>query len=313
MKVLVTGITGFIGSAVANAMSREGWTVIGQSHHTDDNQFPTTKLSITSQTDWSTLLAGVDLVVHCAAYSPRKGQHTNFAKYNETNTKGTMTLAQQAASIGVKRFIFISSVKVNGETSPNHVPFNQESVASPEDDYGVSKLQAEQELLKLHHATSMDVSIIRPPLVYGPGVSSNFTMMLKLVHKQAPLPFGALSNQRSLVFIDNLVDLIITLCSHPSAAGQTFFVSDDHDVSTTELFRTIGIAMNRKARLLPVPSSLLVGCCQLVGRYNIINKLLRSLQVDIESTKTILGWRPPVTFEEGIAITVQDYLARVKE
>ena len=308
--MLVTGITGFVGSAVAKAMRLKGWQVVGQAYQSDGSDFPTTKLSITSQTDWSSLLSGVDLVIHCAALAPRKGQKISFNDYLETNINGTVALAQQSAAHGVKRFIFISSVKVNGETSSNEEPFTRDSLVAPEDDYGISKYEAERALLELNHSNDLQVTIVRPPLVYGPGVTSNFSAMLALVNKQVPLPFGAIRNRRSLVFIGNLVDLIDTLATHPNVAGKIFFVSDEHDVSTTELFESIGAAMNRKVTLLPVPNALLIGLCLLFRRRNISNKLLRSLQVDISSTKADLGWSPPVTFEQGIVITVRDYLDR---
>ena len=308
--MLVTGITGFVGSAVAKAMRAKGWQVVGQAHQSNESDFPTTKLSITSQTDWSSLLSGVDLVIHCAALAPRKGQKISFDNYLETNTKGTVALAQQSVAYGVKRLIFISSVKVNGETSSNDRPFTRDSLVAPEDDYGISKYEAERALLELNHSSDLQVTIVRSPLVYGPGVTSNFSAMLALVNKQVPLPFGAVRNRRSLVFIGNLVDLIDTLATHPNVAGKIFFVSDDHDVSTTELFERIGAAMDLKVTLLPIPNWLLIGLCLLFRRQNISNKLLRSLKVDISSTKADLEWSPPVSFEQGIAITVRDYLDR---
>lgn len=313
MKVLVTGITGFIGRAVARSMHSAGWTVVGQSYQSDSREFPIEKLPISSKTDWMTLLHDVDLVIHCAACAPRKGVDLNLNDYLETNTKGTQELARQAVVSGVKRFIFISSVKVNGETSQVGHPINLESIAAPEDNYGISKDKAERALLEINRETDMEVIIVRPPLVYGPGVNSNFSTLLKLVAQKVPLPLGAVSNKRSLVFIDNLVDLIVTLATHADVSGKTFFVSDDHDVSTTELLRSIGLAMNTRARLLPIPTPLMIGLCRLMGRNNISDKLLRSLQVNITSTKVDLGWCPPVTFEQGIAITVNDYLARTKQ
>ena len=313
MKVLVTGITGFVGSAVARTMRAAGWNVVGQSYQSDSREFPVEKLPISSQTDWMTLLHDVDLVIHCAACAPRKGVNLNLNDYLEINTKGTIALAQQSAAQGVKRFIFISSVKVNGETSQEGHPINQESIVAPEDDYGISKHKAEQALLEINKVSDMEVTIVRPPLVYGPGVNSNFSTLLKLAAQKIPLPFGSVSNKRSLVFIDNLVDLIVTLTNHADVSGKTFFVSDDHDVSTTELLRTIGLAMNAKVKLLPIPTPLIIGLCRLLGRNNISDKLLRSLQVDITSTKVDLGWHPPVTFEQGIAVTVSEYLARQEQ
>ena len=223
-----------------------------------------------------------------------------LAEYRRVNVEGTLNLARQAADAGVRRFIFISSVKVNGEQTPPGKPFGAEDRPVPEDAYGISKWEAEQGLQQLAAETGMELVVIRPPLVYGPGVKGNFAAMIRLVEKGIPLPLGAIHNQRTLVALDNLVDLIIRCIDHPAAANQVFLAGDGEDLSTTELLRRLGKAMGRPVRLLPVPESLLVLGATLLGKQAVARRLLGSLQVDISKARDLLGWEPPLSVDEGL-------------
>jgi nucleoside-diphosphate-sugar epimerase len=247
-------------------------------------------------------MARVNVVISCAARAHVMNDEAGdpLTAYRNVNTAGTLKLARQAATEGVKRFIYISSVKVNGKSTTDSHRFTTHDTPSPEDAYGVSKHEAEQELKALAAETGMEVVIIRPPLVYGPGVKGNFASMIKLVEKGLPLPLGAIHNKRSMVALDNLVDLIITCIDHPAAANQTFLVSDGHDVSTTELLRGVARAMGKPSRLIPVPAPLLQWGAALIGKQDMARRLLGSLQVDISHTQECLNWNPPLTVEQGL-------------
>lgn len=223
-----------------------------------------------------------------------------LTEFRRVNVEGTLNLARQAAAAGVQRFIFISSIKVNGEETAPGDAFTASDVPAPQDPYGLSKFEAEEGLRSLAQQTGMEVVIIRPPLVYGPSVKGNFASMIKLVQKGLPLPLGAIHNKRSLVGIDNLVDLIIRCIDHPAAANQTFLASDGVDLSTTELLRSVVKAMGKPSRLVPVPASLLQTGAGLLGKKAMAQRLLGSLQVDISKTREVLGWEPPYTVEEGL-------------
>jgi nucleoside-diphosphate-sugar epimerase len=253
-------------------------------------------------TNWSATLAGVEVVIHTAAraHIMRDEAADPLAEYRKVNVEGTLSLARQAANAGVRRFIFISSIKVNGEATADARAFSASDEPAPEDAYGVSKLEAEQGLMRLAAETGMAIVIIRPPLVYGPGVKGNFASMIKLVEKGLPLPLGAIHNKRSLVGIDNLVDLIIRCIDHPAAANQVFLVGDGEDLSTTELLHDVGKAMGKSVRLIPVPAEILQFGATLLGKKAMAQRLLGSLQVDISKTRKILDWKPPYTVEEGL-------------
>jgi nucleoside-diphosphate-sugar epimerase len=223
-----------------------------------------------------------------------------LAEYRRVNVDGTLNLARQAAAAGVKRFIFISSINVNGEQTSPFKPFTADDLVSPNDVTGISKWEAEQGLQQLAAETGMELVIIRPPLVYGPGVKGNFASMIKLVAKGLPLPLGAIHNQRSLVAVDNLVDLIITCIDHPAAANQVFLAGDGQDMSTTELLRGVARAMGKPSRLIPVPASLLMLGATVLGKKAMAQRLLGSLQVDISKARNLLGWEPPVSVDEGL-------------
>ncbi len=259
-------------------------------------------ISIDRQTEWTRILDDVDVVIHLAARGHvMKEQLANpLDAYRETNVDGTLNLARQAAKSGVRRFIFVSSIKVNGEQTLLGKPFAADDIPAPEDAYGISKLEAEQGLLILSKETEMEVVIIRPPLVYGPEVKENFASMMKFVASGVPLPFGAIYNQRSLVAIDNLVSLIITCIDHPAAVNQVFLVSDGEDVSTSDLLRRLAKAAGVSSRLIPIPAGLLNMGLTMLGKKMIAQRLLGSLQVDISKTQEMLGWAPPVSVDEGL-------------
>lgn len=223
-----------------------------------------------------------------------------LADFRLTNVDAALNIARQAAAAGIKRFVFISSVKVNGESTPSEHTFTESDTSNPQDPYGRSKHEAEMGLRDVGAQTGMEIVIIRPPLVYGPGVKANFASLMRAVQRGLPLPLGAIHNQRSLVALDNLVDFIITCISHPLAANQTFLVSDGHDLSTTELVRGLAHAAGVPARLLPVPVWALQAGASLLGKGDAVQRLCGNLQVDISKARSLLGWVPPISVEEGL-------------
>ena len=306
--ILVTGATGFVGNAVVQRLLAEDASRrVVVAVRRDNQQWPERVLSrvtgdLEPSTDWSHALEGVSAVVHCAArvHVMADTAANPLDEFRRVNVQGTLNLARQAAAAGVRRFVFVSSIKVNGEASQSGHPFTADDVPAPLDDYGVSKMEAENGLREIAGQTGMEVVIIRPPLVYGPEVKANFAAMMRWLRRGIPLPLGAIHNQRSLVALDNLVDLIVTCLTHPAAANQTFLVSDGEDVSTTELLRRMGQAMGRPARLIPVPASWLKLAATLVGKPDVAQRLCGSLQVDIEKTRRLLGWTPPLSLDEGL-------------
>jgi nucleoside-diphosphate-sugar epimerase len=264
---------------------------------------------IDGSTNWSSYLGGVDAVVHLAnrAHVMNEQVSDPLSLYRIINTAGTLQLARQAVAAGVKRFIFISSVKVNGELTLPGKPFRADDVSIPLDPYGLSKYEAEVGLKKIAQETGLEVVVIRPPLIYGPGVKANFLKMMRWVERGIPLPLGSIHNQRSFVGIDNLLSFISLCLTHPKAAGQTFLVSDDHDLSTSELLRYIAKSMERSSKLLPVPQSILEGVLNLLGQKGIAGKLCASLQLNIQSTKNILDWNPPYSVEDQMNKTIKAY------
>lgn len=301
-KILITGHTGFIGKALVKALTIDNIVMIGR-RRLDKQLGSFFQKSLDSKESFADCLSEVSVVIHAAARVHVMADTATdpLDEYRAVNTAGTLNLARQAATAGVKRFIFISSIKVNGEGTTTGKPFLYNDTPQPEDPYGISKAEAEVGLMQIATETGMEVVVIRPPLVYGPGVKANFAAMLKLAKKNLPLPLGAIHNKRSLVALDNLVDLIITCIDHPKAANQTFLVSDNSDVSTTELLQMMTRAVGKKPRLIPVPVSWLKLAGKLTGKKAIIDRLCGNLQVDISHTKQTLGWQPPITVEEGIA------------
>ncbi|MDC0966640.1 SDR family oxidoreductase [Alphaproteobacteria bacterium] len=305
MNLLLTGANGFLGSClVKDLQSKPDVNLTAAVRRRVE--MPAAHFvevhGIDASTDWSTNLLNQQVVIHSAAraHIMKDKVVDRLAEYRRVNVDGTLNLARQAAAAGVKRFIFISSIKVNGEQTPLGQSFTADDEQAPKDAYGISKWEAEQGLRQLATETRMEVVIIRPPLVYGPGVKGNFASMIKLVSTGLPLPFGAIQNQRTLVAVDNLVDLIKICIDHPAAANQVFLAGDVKDLSTTELFRGIANAMGKPARLIPVPQSLLKLSAMLLGKRAVAQRLLESLQVDISKAQNLLGWEPPISVEEGL-------------
>ena len=304
MRVLVTGATGFVGRALVNALLGEGIQVVGVGRRQGD--FPNfiyhAVQDVVAHNDWQPILQGCDVVVHLAARVHVMNEHSTdpLAEFRQVNVDGTLRLANEAAKAGVKRFIYMSSVKVNGEHTKSGQPFTEEDAVSPEDAYGLSKLEAEQGLFLIASQTGMEVVIIRPPLVYGDGVKANFASMMGVVKRGIPLPLGAIYNQRSFLYVRNLVSFIRVCMVHPKAANQVFLVSDGHDLSTTELLKRCAQALGVKSRLLPVPQGWLTFCAALVGKSAMTQRLCGNLQLDINKARSLLGWTPPLTVEDGL-------------
>ena len=305
MKVLVTGANGFVGREVLQRLNVMGGLQAVGSVRRAAGLTGTTIVEVgdlTSQTDWSFTLAGADAVVHLAArvHVMHDTATDSLTAFRAVNVDGTLNLARQAAVAGVKRMVFISTVKVNGESTWPGRAFTEVDAPNPQDAYGQSKHEAEQGLRELSAETGTEVVIIRPPLVYGPGVKANFATLMRAVQRGWPLPLGAVHNQRSLVALDNLVDFIVTCMTHPQAANQTFLVSDGHDLSTTELVRGMAQASGVPSRLLPVPVWALQAGATLLGKGDAVQRLCGNLQVDISKARSLLGWVPPVSGEEGL-------------
>ncbi|MBC3337737.1 SDR family oxidoreductase [Pseudomonas proteolytica] len=258
---------------------------------------------------------GVDVVVHLASrvHVMNDTEVDPLAAFRQVNVGHTLALARSAASAGARRFVFVSSVKVNGEQTAPGRPFRETDPSAPVDPYGISKMEAEEALKALALETGLEVVIVRPVLVYGPGVKANFESMMKWLVKRVPLPFGAISNQRSLVALDNLVSLILTCTTHPAASNQTFLSSDGDDVSTTELLRKLATALDAPARLIPVPQWVLACGATLLGKKALSQRLCGSLQVDITKAREVLGWHPPLTLEQGLQVTAQHYFSERTE
>lgn len=307
MKILITGANGFVGRHLENYVKAHSpYSVVCASRQPKGAK---AHITLDLDTDFyiTPQLVDVDAVVHCAArvHLMQDEASDPLAEYRRVNTQGTLNLARQAADAGVKRFIFLSTIKVNGEQSFEGKPFVPQISSPPSDPYGLSKYEAEQGLMAIAKETGMEVVIIRPPLVYGSGVKANFASMIKLVSMGLPLPLGGIDNRRSLVYIGNLVDLIVTCLSHPNASNQVFLVSDDEDVSTSDLLRLIAKAMGKSSRLLPIPARWIRSLTRCIGKPGVGERLCSSLQVDISQTKSCLGWQPPYTLGDALHLTVK--------
>ncbi len=314
-KVLITGMNGFVGKALGDELLAKGFNVNGAVRSSVQVDFPDAIKQfvikdIDSKTDWQKALEGVDVVIHLAAraHIMKDTASDALAEFRRVNVEGTLNLARQAEQAGVRRFIFISSIKVNGETTPLGQPYTEADKPAPVDPYGMSKREAEDALRQLASETAMEVVIIRPPLVYGPGVKANFHSLIHWLDKRVPLPLGALHNQRSLVALDNLIDLIITCIHHPAAANQTFLVGDGEDLSTTEILQRTAAALGKKAWLVPVPMQVIMCGASLLGKRAVAQRLCGSLQVDISKARDLLGWTPPVSIDDALNKTAQHYM-----
>lgn len=308
-QLLITGASGFIGSRLCECATQEGYSIRRALRHSGEWDGVVVG-NLGGDTNWLTALDSIKIVVHMAARVHVMSDTSNYPlnEFRKVNTAGTLNLARQAADLGVKRFIYLSSIKVNGETTLQGARFTPDDIFVPTDPYALSKYEAEQGLLKLAEETNMEVVIIRPPLVYGQNVKANFLSMMKWLYKGIPLPFGAIHNNRSLVALDNLVDLILNCVDHSAAANQVFLVSDGEDLSTTELLKRVSNALGKKPRLLAINQQLLELVLTLIGKKALAQRLCGSLQVDISKAKTLLNWTPPVSVDEGLRKTARYFL-----
>jgi len=307
LKISITGATGFVGRALTTRLSAmrcfevRAWTRNAPRPTLDGVQYMQGG-ELSPDTDWRGGLLGVDVLIHAAArvHIMNDGAANSLGEFRRVNVYGTLNLARQAAAAGVKRMVFISSVKVNGESTTLGRAFTEIDAPNPQDAYGQSKHEAEQGLRQLSLETGMEVVIIRPPLVYGPGVRANFATLMRAVQDGRLLPLGAVNNKRSLVALYNLVDFIVICITRPQAANQTFLVSDGHDLSTAELVQGMADIADRAARLLPVPVWVLRAGAALLGKSDVVQRVFENLQVDISKARSMLEWVPPVSVEDGL-------------
>lgn len=310
MKVLITGVTGFIGGHLVPTLVRQGYDVTGavraESTRRPELRQPGLKLveiaDIAEERRWSRHLRGIDVVIHLAGrvHVMRETSHDPLARFREVNVQGTLRLAESAMAAGVRRFVYLSSIKVNGEAT-DEVPFNAEDAPRPQGAYAQSKYEAEQALLSLATRGDMDVVIIRPPLVYGAGAGGNFARLVRLVKLGLPLPFRSVRNRRSLLAVGNLVDFIETCITHPAASNQVFLVSDGQSPSTAELIEGIARHLGRRARLFALPPTGWRVLRRIPGLRGTVARLCDSLVVDITKAQRVLGWRPPETLDQALA------------
>lgn len=313
MNVLITGANGFVGRALASHLAAEEAMTVRVAVRRLSRPFPASvdvrdNLDL-DDADWSSALRAIDVVIHCAArVHVRNDTATDaIAEFRKINTDGTLKLAKKAAEAGVKRFIYLSTIKVNGSSTNDRPPFSANDIPAPTEPYGMSKMEAEIGLLELANKNAIDIVIIRPPLVYGPGVKANFRTLMRVVNWSIPLPFGWTDNKRSFVAIDNLVDFIRTCCAHPAARNQIFLVSDGQDLSTSELITLIGQALRKKTFLLSLPPTAIYRAARFFGKMDMAERLLGSLQVDITKNKHLLNWEPKIAIEFAIKETVQSF------
>lgn len=307
MKILVTGATGFAGSVVVERLLHDQrFAVVAATRSDRSNTAPGIRRvivgNIDAETAWQPALAGVQAVVHLAArvHVMHDGAADPLTEFRRINVAGTLNLARQAAAAGVRRFLFISSIKVNGEGGPAGVRYSAEDRPTPVDAYGISKLEAENGLRELAAGKEMEIVTIRPPLMYGPNVRGNLLSLLSWVERGLPLPFANVHNRRSLLNVRNFADVAVRCIDHPAAAGETFLVSDGEDVSTGELIKHLAGAIGRKPRLFPVPLSLSRAMLKVVGRDDLYQRLFGSLQINTDSARRLLGWTPPMTVAEAM-------------
>jgi nucleoside-diphosphate-sugar epimerase len=312
--VLVTGAMGFVGRVCVPGLEQAGWHV-RCALRADTPLVPNgadrrSVGDIGPSTNWCSALAGINAVVHLAArvHVMRETAPDSLEAFRATNVAGTARLAREAAAAGVKRFVFLSSVKVNGEATAGQ-PFTERDVPRPEDPYGISKREAEEALREIGGRTGLEVVILRPPLVYGPGVKANFLRLIRWVDRGVPLPLASVQNRRSLIYVGNLVDAVVRCIDHPAAPGETFLVDDGVPVSTPQLLRELGEALGRPARLLPLPPALLRGAARLLGRGDDVARLLGDLVVDSSHIRGRLGWQPPFSRRDGLAATARWFRA----
>jgi len=308
MKILVTGANGFVGRCLCADLSEHKHSVVAALRCADSQLKGVERViigSIDCTNDWTAVLQHVDVVIHLAArvHVMHEVAVDALAEFRKVNVDGTLNLATQSAKAGVKRFIFISTIGVNGNATNFNYPFSEDDISQPHDPYSVSKYEAEKGLYKLAEEAGLEIVIIRPPLVYGYGAPGNFGKIINALKKSIPLPLGAIHNKRSFVYVGNLVSLIVRCIDHPAATNQVFLVSDGCDLSTTELLQKCAVALGVKARLLPVPQKFLALCLALLGKQAVAQRLCGNLQVDISKARMLLGWVPPVSVEDGLKAT----------
>lgn len=319
MNILLTGSSGFVGESLLQRIHKyhqiQKTTAIFRqpeqiSHAHKSNIFPEIIPSLEQLAQSQELLSQVDCIIHLAArvHQMHDSVTDPLAAFRAVNTKATEELALAASKAGVKRFIFLSSIKVNGEENSKDTIYQETSIASPQDPYGISKWEAEEKLRHVSNQTGLEVVILRPPLVYGPKVKANFLKMIEIIHKGIPLPLASVNNLRSLVFVENLTDAIINAAIHPAAASQTFLISDGYDISTSDLIKQIATSLQKTPKLLPFPPKLLKLAGQLTGKSDTLDRLTGSLVVDSSKIRQTLNWTPPYTFEQGIQQTCDWYL-----
>lgn len=307
MRILVTGASGFVGRPLCAELFRQGHALqaaVRSANVRIDDVGQAIVGPIDSGTDWSTALSDVDIVIHLAArvHVMKESTEDPLAEFLKVNLYGTENLARQAARAGVKRLVYASSIKVNGEQTT--LPFTESDGPNPQDPYGISKCEAEQALHRVAAETSLEVVIVRPPLVYGPGVGGNFWRLLKLVERGIPLPLASVENRRSMIYLGNFVDVLIACASHPDSAGKTFLVSDGEDISTAQLIRELARLMGKPPYLWPFPPTLLRLLGRFVGKLDEVDRLVGSLVIDSSKIRCELGWTPPFSVEQGLAETV---------
>lgn len=311
MRALITGATGFVGRDVCARAVRQGLTVrAALRKHVESGSVESVVVGeINGATEWGRALRDVDVVIHLAArvHIMRESAESPLDEFRRINVAGTERLASSAAASGVRRLVYVSSIKVNGEATSDGSRFSEVDTLFPQDPYGVSKYEAEQALHRIAEETGLEVVIVRPPLVYGAGVKGNFIQMLKVLAKGVPLPLASVHNRRSLVYVENLADALIACATHPAAAGQTYLVSDGEDISTSQLLRSLGDALGAPARLIPCPPTLLNLAGRLTGRTAQVERLLGSLQVDSGKIRRELDWTPPYTLQQGLQTTAEWY------
>jgi nucleoside-diphosphate-sugar epimerase len=311
-RVLVTGATGFVGQALINEMLRHEFSVKGIVR--SQEQFisgaePVLIASMDDKTNWEDTLHNVDVVIHLAArvHVMQDTAADPLTEFRQVNTLGTEQLARSAAASGVKRLVYVSSIKVSGETTHDSNKLTETDLAALQDPYAISKYEAEQALYRVANETGLEVVIVRPPLVYGPGVKGNFAQMLGVVFRGIPLPFASVNNRRSLIYVENLVDALIRCATHSAAAGQTYLVSDGEDISTPDLLRQLAREMAIPSRLFPCAPMWLRLAGKLSGKSLQIDRLLGSLRIDSDKIRTELNWKPPYSLPQGLQMTAQWY------